>query len=190
MDIPAMVEKLKARGIKFAPGLTNAEIKSIEDTYGFKYPKEIKEFFLYAYPTCAGFINYKNTYPQNIAYFKDFQSSIREAFIFDLENNRDSMHAMLDEYVGDLPDDKFNEAVLSALDNSPKLIPFVFHRCFFDGMDGMPIVSFAQATDVIFYGTNLENYLENEFLNPNEFDNNGEISESFKNTGIWYHLIW
>lgn len=51
----------------------------------------------------------------------------------------------------------------------------------------MPIVSFWQPIDSIFYGGTFENYLEVEFLKQRRILEN--IPERMKNTGIWVHLI-
>ncbi len=82
---------------------------------------------------------------------------------------------------------------MKSLESSPKLIPFFAHRCFFDGIDNMPIISFWQAVDTIIYGYDLENYLEAEFLTAKDdiiseeiYDN---ITEKLKVTGIWYYII-
>ena len=55
------------------------------------------------------------------------------------------------------------------------------------GMDGMPIISFWQPVDSIFYGENFEDYLETEFLGKDQCVEH--IPERMKSTGIWYYLI-
>ena len=81
----------------------------------------------------------------------------------------------------------FDNAVLSCLDESVKLIPFYAHRCFFDGMDNMPVVSFWQAVDSVIYGSDFANYLVCEFFgqecNPEHMQN------KLKETGIWYEVL-
>ena len=54
-------------------------------------------------------------------------------------------------------------AIMAEYENSPKLIPFYSIRCFFDGLDGMPIISYSQPCDMIIYGENFEEYLKKEF---------------------------
>jgi hypothetical protein len=51
----------------------------------------------------------------------------------------------------------------------------------------MPIVSFWQPTDTIFYGENFEDYLETEFLGKKRSIK--QIPEQIKDMGIWYYLI-
>lgn len=191
MEYASMIEKLKKVGIKFTDGLSDKEIEKIENTFGFKFPKEITSFLSYAYPINDSFFNYRNMSPENIKYFSDFQQRIEESFLFDIENNTESLQLMLEEFIGHYTEqNEFKNAVMNALHQSPRLIPFYAHRCFFDGMDEMPIISFWQAIDTIVYGSNLENYLENEFILP-EFSNNvlGEFSDEMKRTGIWYYII-
>ena len=101
---------------------------------------------------------------------------------------------MLKELLGEFTDtEDFKKAVLKSLESSPKLIPFYAHRCFFDGMDDMPIISFWQAVDTIIYGHDFEDYLEAEFLNATNHIISEEISdnitEKLKATGIWYYII-
>ena len=101
---------------------------------------------------------------------------------------------MLKGHLGEFTDtEDFKKAVMKSLESSPKLIPFYAHRCFFDGMDNMPIISFWQAVDTIIYGYDLENYLEAEFLTSTEDilseENCDTIFEKLKGTGIWYYII-
>ncbi len=184
-----MIKRLKKQGIPFAPGLSDDEIKRIEETFGFRFPKEIAEFFSYAYPENEYFFDYRDMSEENIQYFLDFQQRIKEMFLFDIEKNEESLQELLSDIAGSCSDhENFKTAVLTALEQSPKLIPFFQHRCFFDGIDGLPIVSFWQPVDTIFYGSDLENYLENEFLVPHG-GKLGVISDKIKETGIWYQLI-
>ena len=83
--------------------------------------------------------------------------------------------------------ENFDREVMEYLRQSVKLIPFYAHRCFFDGMDGMPMVSFWQSVDSIFYGGDFANYLEVEFLNGQRaFE---KLDERMEQTGIWKYLI-
>lgn len=187
-DIERMVERLKASGVRFTDGLTPSEIREIERTFGFRFPKEIADFLSYAYPTGSRFFRYNDLSDQNVAAFQDFQKGIRDAFLFDLENNGEALSAMLRKTTkGCYDTDSLRGAILDQLNGSPRLIPFYGHRCFFDGMDHMPIVSFSQPIDTIFYGSDFENYLENEFLASGL--TLGKISDRMKDTGIWYYIV-
>ena len=194
MDNYLMIERLKKSGLHFDSGLSEIEIKKIESTFGFRFPKEIALFLSCAYPVGCDFFDYRDISQKNIDKFYDFQKNIVKAFEFDIANNADSLQAMLKEFLGEFTDvEDFKKAVMKSLESSPKLIPFFAHRCFFDGMDNMPIISFWQAVDTIIYGYDFEDYLEAEFLTVTNhiiseeiFDN---ITEKLKAAGIWYYII-
>ena len=187
LDTQHLVDRLKASGIAFTDGLKQGEIREIERTFGFRFPKEIAYFLLLAYPVEPLFFNYRDRSESNIKAFHDFQQKIKNSFLFDIKNNLDTIYTLM-RPLGKSAPLSFQDYVMDKLEKSPRLIPFYAHRCFFDGMDGMPIVSFSQPVDTIIYGSDLENYFENEFLSPNSF-HIGKITEKMKDTGIWYYLI-
>ena len=177
MDNHQMIKKLKKAGVSFAPGMSAFELDRAENVFGFHFPKEIREFLSCGVPVGGFFFDFNDTSEPNQAQFQQFQESIVESFRFDLENNRGDMQNT----------DSFDEAVLMYFHESVRLIPFYAHRCFFDGMDNMPIVSFWQPSDTIFYGGTFENYLEHEFMNGERVLEN--IAERMSETGIWRELI-
>jgi hypothetical protein len=188
MDNKYMIDRLKKVGISFESGMSDAELDRAEIAYQFRFPKEIREFLSCGVPVGSSFLNYRDLSEENLARFQRFQASIERSFRFDLENNRDDLMELLCETLGfDHHSESFDDAILEYLHQSIKLIPFYAHRCFFDGMDDMPIVSFWQPTDTIFYGGTFENYLEVEFLKKQRILEN--IPERMKDTGIWAHLI-
>lgn len=185
-----LINRLKDAGVSFADGLNESEIRKIEGVFGFRFPKEIECFFSLAYPLDQHFFDYRDTSEENVEAFHDFQKRIKESFVFDINNNTPTIQALLRPLRWAYPQ-SFQDVVMDALDKSPRLIPFYSHRCFFDGIDGLPIISFCQPIDMVIYGSDLENYLENEFLRS-EFRNThhiGKISDKMKETGIWYHLV-
>ena len=186
LDTTHLINSLKASGISFGEGLKPREIREIERTFGFQFPKEIAYFLSRAYPLNPGFFNYKDLSDGNVQAFRNFQVQIKDAFLFDLQNNTDTIQALLRPLGWHYPQ-SFQDVVMEALEKSPRLLPFYGHRCFFDGMDGMPILSFSQPIETIIYGSDLENYFENEFLSP-ERHRIKTVSEKMKDTGIWYHL--
>lgn len=189
MDSLQMIEKLKTAGISFEPGMSGAELDRAETVFQFRFPKEIRDFLSFGVPVGGSFFNYRDLSEKNITRFQEFQANIESSFRFDLENNREDMMAMFGEKLGFLRySELFADAVIRYLKESPRLIPFYAHRCFFDGLDDMPIISFWQAVDTIFYGGNFENYLEHQFLNKERVLEN--IPDRMKHTGIWYDIIW
>ena len=188
MDTVKMINRLKSAGVEFAEGMTARELDLAEACFQFRFPTEIRAFLACAMPVGDSFFNYRDRTGANVARFHAFQQSVKDAFLFDLENNREDMCKLLSNKGWGLScDSSFDAAVIAYLEGSPKLIPFYAHRCFFDGMNGMPIVSFWQPVDSIPYGRDFENYLACEFLGG-ECDL-AHVSEGMKQTGIWYDVI-
>ena len=188
MDNLLMIQKLKDAGIAFDEGVSDEEFVRIESALGFRFPSEISSFLACGLPVGDRFYNWRDLSAANVRRFHDFSLSIEQSFRFDLENNIADVRAMLGDRFAEIKSPKqYTEAVLNDLRESTKLIPFYAHRCFFDGMDDMPIVSFLQPTDMIIYGENFEDYLETEFLGKRHSIKN--IPAQMKDTGIWYYLI-
>ena len=181
-----LIQKLRNAGLCFAQGMTQEQLNQAEEVFGFRFPGEIREFLGFAVPVGKDFFDYRDVSEKNQKAFQDFQNRMEEYFRFDLANNREDMLELLAEPLGNPVD--FDKAVLECFHSSVKLIPFYAHRCFFDGMDDMPIVSFWQPTDSIFYGYDFRDYLEKEFLGKQ--DSPRALPENFpKETGIWYYLL-
>lgn len=188
MDNLLMIQKLKDLGITFAEGLRDEEFARIEGTLGFRFPSEIRSFLACGLPVGKRFYNWRDLSADNVRSFYGFFSNMEESFRFDLENNPADLRACLEERFSGIEDPKaYADAVLAYLHQSTKLIPFYGHRCFFDGMDDMPIVSFWQPVDSIFYGETFEDYLKTEFLGKTHCIHH--IPDRMKDTGIWYYLI-
>lgn len=188
MNNHEMIERLKNVGIAFEAGLRNEEIEKAQAVFGFRFPSEIRSFLACGLPIGDRFFNWRDLSPTNIGRFNSFNQSVDRAFQFDLENNADDLSALLGDRLSEIAgNESFSEAVFGFLHRSTKLIPFYAHRCFFDGMDHMPIVSFWQPMDSIFYGETFEDYLEIEFLGKDHCINS--IPERMRETGIWYYLI-
>ena len=188
MDNERMIKRLKEVGISFENGLSEGELAAAENTFGFAFPVEIRDFLACGLPVGDRFFNWRDLSDANVQSFRDFQLFVERHFAFDLKENCDDLRELLAEQFPETDDSgQFAEAVLDYLHHSTKLIPFYAHRCFFDGMDHMPIVSFWQPVDSVFYGKSFEDYLETEFLGKKH--STEPLSERIKDTGIWYYLI-
>ena len=181
-----MKRKLEKAGIPVERGMTEEELDRAEEVFGFRFPKEIRDFLSCCVPIGEAFFDYRDVSQENQQRFCDFQKRIEDYFRFDLENNRADLLELLAEPLRN-PED-FDAAVLEYLRSSVKLIPFYAHRCFYDGMDGMPIVSFWQPVDSIFYGSSFQDYLEREFLGK-ELDVENLPVLRLQDTGIWNYLV-
>lgn len=182
-----LIERLKKAGVRFEAGMTPMELDAAEEFFGFRFPGELREFLSRAVPVGREFFNYRDCSEKNKERFAAFQDGMERSFRFDLKNNRDDLLELLGQKLGFAQDGPgFDEAVIRYWRESPRLIPFFAHRCFFDGMDDMPILSFWQPVDTIVYGENLSEYLEAEFLGVRT---PGPIPECLKQAGIWGELI-
>lgn len=186
MDNRNMIERLRNTGICLEPGMTPEALDRTEQVFGFRFPREIREFLSLAVPVEKGFFDYRDVSEENQKKFQEFQKWIEDTFLFDLANNRQNLLELLAEPLGNPAD--FDAAVLEYLRSSVKLIPFFIHRCFFDGMDNMPVVSFMQPVDAIFYASNFREYLEVEFLGK-DYDAEDPPEARKKETGIWQYLV-
>ena len=186
--IRSLLERLKLAGLSFSQGMTSEELDRAEYSFGFRFPDEIRQFLSIAVPSDPAFFSYRDTSEENRERFCAFQASIEQAFLFGLAENRQDLYERLGSKLGcDMDSGSFDREVMAYLRQSVKLIPIYAHRCFFDGMDGMPIVSFWQSVDSVFYGGDFVNYLEVEFLNGQRtFE---KLDERMEQTGIWKYMI-
>lgn len=183
-----LIKKLKRAGVRFDPGMTAFQLDRAEAFFGFRFPRELREFLMLAVPVGEDFFDYRDCSEENRKRFVGFYERMEASFRFDLENCRDLLLEFVGEKLGFMEDGPgFDDAVMACWRASPKLVPFYAHRCFFDGLDDMPIVSFWQPVDTILYGSDLKRYLEAEFLGVEDLT---DIPERMKETGIWSALIF
>ena len=187
MDNQQMILRLKKAGIRFAQGMTEEELSSAERFFGVRFPEEIRAFLACGRPVGKGFFDWRDLSDENLHQFRGFREEMENAFLFDLEHCREELKGLLGEPFSRMEGEELDRAVLDYLHRSTKLIPFYGHRCFFDGLDGKPILSFWQPVDTIVYGQNWENYLETEFLGLME--NDVLDKTPLEGTGIWYDLV-
>ena len=76
MNNNLMIERLKKSGLRFDRGLSDTEIKEIETTFGFRFPKEIADFLSNAYPVGGNFFDYRDLSQKNRDRFCDFQKKL------------------------------------------------------------------------------------------------------------------
>lgn len=156
-----IINALQNMGIYMEKGLDDNELKKIEYIYGIKFPKEYSSFLKTVLPISRGFYNWRNFDTSNINFIKGVMNKPFEGII----NNLDEMD-WCDTW-GDKPScrQEYYSVIKKKLSKAPGLIPIFAHRY-------MPIYDAAFAPvlsiydlDIIYYGSNLEEYLENEFIN-------------------------
>lgn len=158
MDLKFYKSKLEEAGVVFAPGLKDSEVARAEQSYGFRFPPDLEEFLRYALPVSKGWPDWRGA---EDSYVLQMMRWPLEGIRFDIENNT-FWHADW----GAKPD-SLEEAFAVAerkVGEAPRLIPISGHRYIPERPSeaGNPVFSVYQ-TDIIYYGSHLANYFENEF---------------------------
>jgi hypothetical protein len=158
MDFASAQAALARAGVQFDPGLTPDEFAAIKAEWGFRFPPDLREFLSLALPVSGGWINWRTGDREAI---RNALSWPLEGLCFDIEHNV----FWLAEW-GDRPAQLAGaiEIARRAVNAAPTLIPICSHRYLpaTPAEAGNPVFSVYQ-TDVIYYGTDLLDYLQNEF---------------------------
>jgi hypothetical protein len=156
----AMVELLKSstRCLQFAEGLTDAEVNSVEERFGFSFPPDLRAFLQIALPKDPQFPDWRSGTPEQL---HDWLERPKQGVLFDVGRNG----FWLEEW-GETPQ-TLPDALARAtelLNTAPRLIPIYSHRMMPEEpyAVGNPVFSVHQ-TDIIYYGFNLDDYLRHEF---------------------------
>lgn len=153
-----IIEELRGRGIDFAPGLSDADVVSIESRFGFRFPPDLCELLQAGLPKGERFPDWRSGSEEQL---RDWLDTPRQGIFFDIENNG----FWLPEW-GPRPKATLEALQLAGrlLAAAPKLIPIFGHRMIPDNphLDGNPVFSVHQA-DIIYYGYDIEDYLRHEF---------------------------
>ena len=154
-----IISHMKKKGIEFSRGLSGEEIEKIENVYDFKFPAELAEFYTCGLPKGEQFPIWNDFSEENVRAITDRMAFPINALRGDVED-----WFWLDKW-GDDPDTK--EEALAIFDEiaarSPKMIPIFGHR-YMPAFDGAPVIS-TVGRDTIYYGRDLAEYLQHEFLN-------------------------
>jgi hypothetical protein len=172
IELERIVRRLSAPpyAVVFEAGLSRSELRAAEDRFGFRFPPDLRALLQYAMPikdappkpgiirNGAGFPNWRRLDSDDLQ--KQVEWPI-EGVLFDV---RESGFWL--ETWGPVPP-FVDEAVAIAsemLHAAPKLIPIYSHRFICEDPDagGNPVLSVWQS-DIIYYGSNLTNWLSIEF---------------------------
>jgi hypothetical protein len=149
---------LAGAGVQIAGGLTEHEFLRVEQRFGFKFPPDLRAFLAIGLPVSHQWVDWRNA--DQAAIRKRFDWPL-EGICFDIEHNR----FWLDEW-GERPADlqEAFDVARRAVAEAPVLIPICSHRYIpaDPSEPGNPVFSVYQ-TDIIYYGADLMDYLQNEF---------------------------
>jgi hypothetical protein len=183
VDLEYYKNGLEQAGVLFAPGLSESEIDRIQRQYHLFFPPDLKNLLMFALPISHGFINWREA-SENI--ISERLSWPYEGMCFDIEHN-----VFWVEEWGQRPaslDEAFSIA-RNAVERAPTLIPICGHRYIPDRPNeaGNPVYSVYQ-TDIIYYGGDLAEYLENEF--SYYFGRSGyNLKKEIKHIDFWSQLV-
>jgi hypothetical protein len=157
MDIASAHAMLAGAGVQIDAGLMQEEFTAVEVTYGFQFPPDLREFLSIGVPKSDRWLNWRG----GETYIRGRLDWPFDGICFDIEHN----DFWLDEW-GDRPSDlkAAFEIARRAYQQAPVLIPIFSHRYIpsIPHDSGNPIFSVYQ-TDIIYYGADLLDYLENDF---------------------------
>jgi hypothetical protein len=183
MNVRKYQSTLEEAGVSFSPGLTQLEIRAAEESYGLKFPPDLKEFLMFALPTSRDWPNWRNVDDPGIWQILNWPY---EGICFDIEHS-----AFWPQEWGARPA-SLTEACAVAkekVDAAPKLVPILGHRYLPDRPNEAdnPVFSVYQ-TDIIYYGSDLWNYFENEF--GHYFKTSGHnVTEPLRRIEFWSDLV-
>jgi hypothetical protein len=185
MAMGKMVNLLKEKGIQFTEGLTEIETHRVEEIYDIRFPESLRRFYSFGVP----FSENEHEFPR----WADFS----EANIAKIKERIEAPIQWLLNYVKRdfwLPSwgkrakstDKAIKQFTQIAMKSPRLIPVYLHRYmpWLDGVDDPPVIS-TVGRDTIYYGRNLQEYLQNEFLGNGHFT----IPENCMYIPFWSDII-
>ncbi|WP_171468935.1 SMI1/KNR4 family protein [Frigoriglobus tundricola] len=146
-------DHLVAKGVPFNNGLTDEEVRSIEDRFAFRFPPDLRAFLQYAIPIGKGFPDWRGS----DRHLWEMLRWPEEGIIFDIRNN-----VFWWPDWGDKPSEESAavEIATTRLRQLPPLIP-VFGHSYLPCAPlepGNPVFSIHQA-DVIHRGRNLSDFL-------------------------------
>jgi hypothetical protein len=158
-----IIRSLSQNGITFDAGLNSEEISFAEKQYQVNFPPDLREFLMTALPVSKGFYNWRDYSLQNCEIIHDALGKPLESLYFDVEENAFWWNAW-----GKRPENLDDAKALAAkhLSKVPTLIPIYLHRYIpsVPNEPGNPIISMWQMVDSIYYGNDLIDYFEVEFL--------------------------
>ena len=148
---------LARHNVQLDDGLTDGELERVEEVLGVRIPPDLRLLLSLRLPVGDGFPDWRNPASEGIAWRLDGPTS---GILFDVKHNR-FWYPTWPERPSSFAD--AIELAKLELAKAPRLIPVCFHRflpsdpCEF----GNPVLSVMQ-TDIIYYGTDLAEYFENE----------------------------
>lgn len=157
MDSKKLVHDLRSVGVKFADGLTEAQLQTIEHYASGCIPNDLRQFLSVAVPVSSS--DGEITFPRwdlSLTEPMDMQQKfIEELFLFDVEKNGFWPQSFGERLSGH----KAIDYVRSQLSRAPKMIPFIQSQiCVSAGYSQSPVWGYHGPLDTIWWSS-LEDYI-------------------------------
>jgi hypothetical protein len=170
--IDALIERLKAAGVRFDPGLGESECQRIEEQGGFRFPADLRGLYRRALPIGdgrgdqRGFPNWRKR-PQTI--LRGANQYLLAGFLEVITLPRERLQDILPPSLEALPTKRRRAitALKGWLTAAPRLVPIYGHRFIpvTPPEPGNPIFSIV-GVDIVRYGADLFDYFVREFDIP------------------------
>lgn len=158
IDFSFFQRTLAQHRVRFEPGLSDQEVDQIEHFYRLRFPPDYRDFLQQGLPVSFEFIDWRNAEAETI--WQRLHAP-RQCLGWYVEADRFWLPTW-----GQRPADLTAALAIAdqAYTQAPQLIPILAHRYIPNYLNraGNPIFS-VFSTDTIFYGSDLINYLLNEF---------------------------
>ena len=158
-----IIEKMKSCGVEFSTGLSESDLRRIENVYGIRFPRVLREFYANGVPRAVwvyDFPQWQDFSEKNVSSIIERINAPYEWVLADLKRDRWLSRSGVRPDTDEEIESVFAEKIKSA----PVMIPVCGHRYvpLIDGIDDPPVISIV-GCDSIFYGSSLEDYLRREF---------------------------
>jgi len=168
--------KRLAEGRLWADGYSQSELDAAQEKYGLAFPPDLIALFLERRPVLG------YDWRSDDEKIREMLRWPLEGLLFDVENN-----ALWWEEWGERPNTPSarSEIVEKVVMDAPPLIPLVSHRYIpaEPHKAGNPVFSIYQS-DVVYYGSDLANYFEREFV-----DHDHPLGENIRQIQFWSDLV-
>jgi hypothetical protein len=181
MDFSTVKGRLQEAGVVCDSGLTEIEIQVVEESFGFKFPPDLKAFLMFVLPRGKRWPNWREVEDPELVRMLNWPY---EGICFDIQDNAfwptrwETKPATLLEAF---------QVAKGKINSAPRLIPVFGHRYLPDrpSTEGNPVFSVYQ-TDIIYYGSNLWNYFQNEFGGVADF----QINDRPRRIEFWSDFVY
>ncbi|ENB7694341.1 SMI1/KNR4 family protein [Escherichia coli] len=162
LDYTFLVNKLKAQGIIFYAGLSEAEITAIEQTFNFRFPLDCKAFLHNALPATEGFIHWRQTLHSG-KMEREVKQRLKiplDGILYDVMKNNFWLDIWGEKPLNlDSRKDHFDKIS----NQCPVLIPLYKHRYMSTSYTGGNPVYSVYNSDIICAGNDLASWMKTEF---------------------------